>query len=240
MFKMNFLHWYQNPEQSVLKSSLTQTLKAIDEIKLLNHFLQIGSQGLNIIKPILGTEQSFISISSSKFNAADIVSLDDLLPIQTKSIDFILVMHSFETSNNAHALIREINRVIKDDGLVFVVALNKPSFINIIAIIQDFFVPKLDIKRTIPAHKMDDWFSLLGFSKIKQNYLFNKNSLDKLFNGKLAQINQYLFQCGTVYCCLYKKTVLPLTLDTERWNKPIALKPALIETRNQHKETNKI
>ncbi len=236
---MNFSHWYQKREQAYLKSSLMHVLQSIDEVKLQTDLVQLGASLLPFSKQTLLGKQQIITLSDSIFDVTNIVSSTELLPIQSKSIDFVLVMHSFETSNNAHALIREVNRILKDDGFVFVVALNKPSFVNIIANMSRLFSPKLDIKRNMPISKMDDWFMVLGFSKIKQQLLFNKKLLNEIFNGKLLKLNNYLFQCGVVYTCLYQKRVMPLTLNTEKWQQKRRLKPILAETRIQHKNINK-
>ncbi len=59
-------------------------------------------------------------------NAATIVD-DAALPFPDLSFDRILLVHGLETADNARAMLREVWRVLKDDGKLLVVAPNRVS-----------------------------------------------------------------------------------------------------------------
>ena len=50
---------------------------------------------------------------------------EDALPFPDLCFDRILLMHGLEVAENARRLLREVWRVLKDDGLLLVVAPNR-------------------------------------------------------------------------------------------------------------------
>lgn len=56
---------------------------------------------------------------------ATLMAEEDALPFPDLSFDRILVVHGLETAENTRRLLREVWRVLKDDGRVLVVAANR-------------------------------------------------------------------------------------------------------------------
>jgi SAM-dependent methyltransferase len=229
---MNFQHWYQKTEQTFLKSSLLNAINQLDALNDIDNITQLGGIALsNSILQQFGKIKPVI-VSDTKHDNANIIALNSYLPLQNKSVDFLFVFHRFEISQDPHVLMREIHRVVKDDGYVLLVSLNDAPVLGIIKRMFFSFSNAVDIKRKVSIKQADDWFSVLGFSKRKQLFLFGKKIWDNIFNGHLKAMNHYLLHFGDVYCCLYQKQVVPLTFDLPKVKRSLEIKPILVETRN--------
>ncbi len=56
---------------------------------------------------------------------ASFIGLDDALPLPDLSFDRVLLVHSLELAESGRALLREVWRVLKDDGRLVIVAANR-------------------------------------------------------------------------------------------------------------------
>jgi SAM-dependent methyltransferase len=83
------------------------------------------------------------------------------LPFETQSIDLAVLPHVLEFSENPHAILREVDRVMRPEGRILIVGFNPWSL---------FGVKKLWSSRGYPWQgqfvslvRMKDWLQLLGF-----------------------------------------------------------------------------
>lgn len=85
------------------------------------------------------------------------------LPLQTRSVDAIVLPHTLEFTRSPHTVLREVNRVLNDRGRLFVLGINPWSLFalrNRIGLRHGAFPPAT---RPLSAGRVSDWLELLDF-----------------------------------------------------------------------------
>ncbi len=85
------------------------------------------------------------------------------LPIDTHSIDIVIMPHTLEFEANPHRVLREANRVLKPEGIILLTGFNPWSIWHL-----PRFLPKAKNKlpwngRFISRYRVIDWLKLLNF-----------------------------------------------------------------------------
>lgn len=100
---------------------------------------------------------------------AHVMGLADAIPIDTHSIDIVILPHTLEFNENPHQVLREVNRVLKPEGIVMLLGFNPWSLWHL-----PRFLPKA--KDTVPWNgkfisrsRVIDWLKLLNF-KVEKNH----------------------------------------------------------------------
>ncbi|PCH85776.1 MAG: SAM-dependent methyltransferase [Piscirickettsiaceae bacterium] len=107
------------------------------------------------------------------------------LPIDTHSVDIVIMPHTLEFDDNPHQVLREVNRVLKPEGIVLLMGFNPWAFWHI-----PRFFPKAKRKtpwngKFISRYRVLDWLKLLNFDievsqgcclfPLRKNKPINKN-----------------------------------------------------------------
>ncbi|KXJ47338.1 MAG: class I SAM-dependent methyltransferase [Cycloclasticus sp.] len=125
-----------------------------------------------------------------------VVAEADSLPIDTHSVDIVIMPHTLEFDENPHQVLREVNRVLKPEGIVLLMGFNPWAFWHL-----PRFLPTAKRKtpwngRFISRYRVLDWLKLLNFEiEVSQGCclfpLFKKDKpikLPKTFRKVLACI----------------------------------------------------
>ncbi|PCI22839.1 MAG: SAM-dependent methyltransferase [Piscirickettsiaceae bacterium] len=85
------------------------------------------------------------------------------LPIDTHSIDIVIMPHTLEFEDNPHQVLREVSRVLKPEGIVLLTGFNPWAFWHV-----PRFIPKVKQRtpwngRFISRYRVLDWLKLLNF-----------------------------------------------------------------------------
>ena len=126
-----------------------------------DQILQIGSWG---------SADLFLGYARTQYAA--LLSDDDLegmtarvsplsLPVQSDSVDAVLLPHTLELSSEPHAVLREVHRVLRPDGKLIVLGFNPYSWWGI----RNLFAPQgypPGIHRQISRGRLSDWLRLLN------------------------------------------------------------------------------
>jgi SAM-dependent methyltransferase len=92
-----------------------------------------------------------------------IVGEADSLPIETHSVDVVIMPHTLEFEENPHQVLREVDRVLRPEGIILLMGFNPWSFWHL-----PRFLPKV-MKKTpwnghfISRYRVVDWLRLLNF-----------------------------------------------------------------------------
>lgn len=126
--KRNFLfNWYQTPRGKLLKELETEYLKRSITVSCQQIVLQIGG---------LGWEDEFVDCTLYKFyTILDIKKLGSPLarkicaraynlPLKSDSVDMIIVSHLLEFDTCRFQTMREIERILKPEGIILIVNFN--------------------------------------------------------------------------------------------------------------------
>ena len=166
MNRIQFINCLQSPKGTLLQQAEVAYLKRSITVGCKQIILQIGSLGWEnqFIDCTLYKRFVIIDNTDSGFHeASKITALDNQLPIMTDSIDMVILPHMLEFAKDQHQLLREIERVLKPEGKLTILAFNPW---NLWVRYQFFRVKEKNDrigKNLVNRLKILDWLKLLNF-----------------------------------------------------------------------------
>lgn len=157
---------YQTPRGKLLQTMEGQYLKRAITVSCKQWQLQIGG---------LGWEQNFIDCSLYRNYcildadacgnelALRVKGRSHTLPLQTESMDLIILPHLLEFDKHRFRTIREIERVLKPGGEIIILNLNPMSFIVRYQLILDRRLADSWVSHFITRTRILDWLKLMNF-----------------------------------------------------------------------------
>lgn len=140
----------------------------------------------------------------------------DVLPVKNNMLDCVLLMHGLNFHDNPHRLLREVNRVLTDDGFLIIVGFNPYSLLGSLKLFGQVCKRSPWECRFQSVGKLKDWLGLLDFDvhsvdtfsytlplwseRLCQRFEFYRK-LTSLKGGSL----------GNIYCITARKRTIPLT-----------------------------
>ena len=94
--------------------------------------------------------------------AAQVLSDTHALAIATGSVDAVLLPHALELAPSPHALLREVERVLRADGRVVVLSFNPNGLWGLRQVMSSKGYPP-GHRRPMPESRLGDWLKLLSF-----------------------------------------------------------------------------
>lgn len=104
----------------------------------------------------------------------DVLAELSALPVQSASVDAVLLPHTLEFSSDPHAIVREADRVLHGEGQLIVMGFRPTSLWGLRATAsREGFPPAL--KQMLGMGRVCDWLELLGYEVVLQKrYLFSR------------------------------------------------------------------
>jgi SAM-dependent methyltransferase len=134
--------------------------------------LQLGSWGAS--RELLSTSRTRRQtvIADACGGAVDVVAALSALPVQTASIDAVLLPHTLEFELDPHAIVREADRVLTGEGQLIVLGFRPASLWGLRgAASRQGFPPGL--QQMLGPGRVRDWLGLLGYEVVLQKqYLY--------------------------------------------------------------------
>ncbi len=163
--RQGFREWYgtttsgrilQSIEAAYLQNSLQLTYRQT--------ILQVGVLGSEHIFIPEDFKNQFVTLSLDNDNpcprGAALRGDVHALPLASASVDVLIVPHVLEFVDDPHAVVREIDRVLKPEGQVFVLCFNP---LNVRALLQSRVQRRtFGSFNLIPPYRVLDWMSLLN------------------------------------------------------------------------------
>ncbi|MEQ1621518.1 MAG: methyltransferase domain-containing protein [Methylococcales bacterium] len=165
--KRNFLFsYYQTPRGKLLKDLEVEYLQRSITVSCQQTILQIGGLGWenDFIDSTL--YKSFIILDSKQLGACPakkIQAKSYLLPLQCNSVDMILLPHILEFDAFRFQSMREIERVLKPEGVVVILNFNPWSFWVRYQFLWDKKMSDSWRGHFLSQSRMLDWLKLLNF-----------------------------------------------------------------------------
>lgn len=166
MNRIQFINCLQSPKGTLLQQAEAAYLKRSITVSCKQTILQIGSLGWENQFIDCSLYQRFVIIDnmdSGFHEASKITAIDSHLPIMTDSIDMIILPHMLEFAKDQHQILREIERVLKPEGKLTILAFNPWN----LWVRYQFFrvMEKHDRigKSLVNRLKILDWLKLLNF-----------------------------------------------------------------------------
>jgi len=178
--------WYQRPS---LQDALARVQVELDK-SLPTCF------GYHLIQ--LADLEFVACFQSSKINhcvrcqpKGDVTSQSEHLPFDSDSVDVLIALHSLDTSNDPHQVVREIQRVLAPQGQLFLVGFN-PNSLGMLSGALDklLFRQSTSPKGMMSLHRLDDWFRLLGIERTALRYFAHIP-----YSGSGSRVSRLLHRC---------------------------------------------
>lgn len=148
----------------------------------------------------------------------------DFLPIETNSIDLVLLPHVLEFSANPHQILREVQRILMPEGHVIVCGFNPRSLWGV----RGFFGSMEDKfpwrGNFISLPRLKDWLTLLDFEITKDQLCcyappFSQEKWLKRFNFMEAAGDRWWPFSGGIYFLTAVKRVHGMRVIKPEWKK---------------------
>jgi len=163
---VNLRHWFETPIGAVYRHA---------EAALLSNKLSGNFRAEVLQLDFVGWEDEFHqAMRFSHYTILDtqtsgntkytrVLAESEYLPIDTHSIDIVIMPHTLEFEENPHRVLREANRVLKPEGIILLTGFNPWSIWHL-----PRFLPKAKNKLPwngcfISRYRVVDWLKLLNF-----------------------------------------------------------------------------
>lgn len=136
--------------------------------------LQLGSWGAS--RELLSSSRTRHQtiVAERQGGAVDLVAQLDQLPIQTASIDAVLLPHILELHNDPQAVVREADRVLTGEGQLIILGFRPWSLWGLRSRASREGFPR-GLSEPLGARRVSDWLRLLGYEVVRQrNYLYSR------------------------------------------------------------------
>jgi ubiquinone/menaquinone biosynthesis C-methylase UbiE len=139
------------------------------------------------MKEIISKNYNFNSFYISLDKNADIKAKIHSLPFQESTVNCVILVNTLDTEESPHAVFREVDRILTDDGKLIISGFNKISFLGLCS-----FLPLKSIfrhKKYISISRLSDWMSLLSYDV---KYIFNVNKIPPVASNKIIKYLNFL------------------------------------------------
>lgn len=147
--------------RNLLREEVRQVRRALDGI-FGDQFVQIGCWGeAGLFRRLARTHRAAV-VAERACTGVDFVSAHHALGIVSDSIDAVFLPHTLEAASDPHALLREVDRVLRPDGNLVVLGFNPWGWWGLRhAVSRQGFPP--GAQRLISDGRLHDWLRLLDF-----------------------------------------------------------------------------
>lgn len=180
-----------------------------------------------LLKTSLIHQQILLSPLLEKENTITYVEAEFYeLPIQSGSVDQVILPHTLEIIDNPHQLLSEACRVVKPEGHIFILGFNPYSLWGL----KRYFTNDKKVPWSgnfIPSSTVKKWLSLADFELVKQDMLLFRPPTQHLaLFQKLKYLEWIGKKCykpfGGVYMLQAKAKVVPLTPIRLHWKQELS------------------
>jgi len=100
-------------------------------------------------------------------NYANAVAVPEMVPVQSDSLDVVVLQHTLEFARDAHEVLREVDRMLIPEGHVVIVAFNPWSLWGAWRLVRRRSRRFPWCGRFLSVTRMKDWMGLLGFDTVR-------------------------------------------------------------------------
>ncbi len=151
--------WYASPQGRALHTRIAARLEFLLRDRYALHSLQLGGTRHGV--DLLSGRALIHRIHVTGDGADSLRTRPWALPLASGSVDLALLCHALEFSDDPHALLREVDRVLALDGRVVVVAFNPWSLFGLRRVLRRDAPPWSGCFYS--PSRVADWFDLLGW-----------------------------------------------------------------------------
>jgi SAM-dependent methyltransferase len=169
--------WLSSPLARELLAAEAGLLRGLLDDVFGLELLQLGSWGASreLLSSSRTRRQTVIAPQPGVAGCAvDLVAELSQLPIQTASVDAVLLPHTLEYAADPHAVVREADRVLTGEGQLIVLGFRPWSLWGLrAAAARQGYPPGL--RQMLGVGRVRDWLELLGYEVVlERRYLYSR------------------------------------------------------------------
>jgi SAM-dependent methyltransferase len=170
--------WLSTPLGRQLLQAEAQLLRGLLDDVFGLELLQLGTWGASraLLSASRTRRQTLIAPAQDACSGCevDVVAELSALPVQSATVDAVLLPHTLEFASDPHAIVREADRVLHGEGQLIVLGFRPASLWGLRATAaHDGFPPGL--RQMQGVGRVRDWLELLGYEVVLQRgYLFSR------------------------------------------------------------------
>ncbi len=170
------------------------------------HLMQLGMSKENFAAQAAEVYHPFVMAvgSHDEQSWAVLEGRDVALPIVSESLSAVILPHLLEFSADPHQVLREVTRVLTEDGEVVIYGFSPWSYLNLSR--------RLRHGRYLSPHRVKEWLSLLGYQVYREQQL-------PLFSWRWRSTRLY----SGAYQLVAKRSVAPLSPIFSPWKRRTAM-----------------
>lgn len=170
--------WLASPLGRQLLAAEAELLRGLLDDVFGLELLQLGTWGLSreLLSSSRTRRQTVIGSREDLCSGGkvDLIAELSALPVQTASVDAVLLPHTLEFASDPHAIVREADRVLHGEGQLIVLGFRPASLWGLrAAASREGYPPGL--KQMLGLGRVCDWLELLGYEVVlRKGYLFSR------------------------------------------------------------------
>lgn len=213
--------WYLGETGQYLFAELEARVSPVLATTFGYYSLQLGCEGLAAaLQESCRVKHQFTLGEIDR--AAQIQANPSMLPIASDSVDLVILMHHLSNSNEPHAILREVFRVLIPEGKLVIIDFNPISLWGLRHFFQSWLEHVPFNGHFFTAKRIDDWMRLLGFDQhhhIRVGYQppIQKPGLIRHLSWLEKGMRKWLPVFGALNLMVYSKSISPLTPVRHRW-----------------------
>jgi SAM-dependent methyltransferase len=153
--------WYASPPGEALAADVCRYLETMVPQLFGYHALRIGDLGPD--RDTLAGSRIIHRVQMDLVPPSQVLAQPRALPIQSDTLDLVVLAHVLEFCADPHAVLREVDRTLVPEGHVIVIGFNPFSFMGLRRLFagRDGTAPWRG--RYYTAWRIRDWLGLLGY-----------------------------------------------------------------------------
>ena len=163
--------WYARDVGRYLQQQALATTRDMLDMSFGYHILQLGLRGAQPLCDASPIRHRFYS-AERPAEGVDLLAHPDDLPLESDSVDTVILHHTLEFARRPHDVLREVQRVLTPQGQVLVVGFNPYSLLGAYArsrgLLRD---PLWRNHYPVGEKRLADWLCLLGCEVREIRYL---------------------------------------------------------------------
>jgi SAM-dependent methyltransferase len=234
--RAEFCAWFKSPLGRALQAAESQQLRAILPQLYGTVALQLGRVGEFDLMDACVAPTRILLDKTAGSERCQVCAQVEELPLDSKSVDVVILPHTLDFSDDPHQVLREAARVLRPEGHVVVLGFNPLSLWGV----RRLFTRR---PRTAPWNgnfyrlaRIKDWVKLLDFEFTRGQMLFyrppfaRESFMDRLFFLDRMG-DRWWPMMAAVYVVVAKKRVhgvtpLPVAWKTRRLRGSVSAEPA--------------
>ncbi len=174
------------------------------------HLVKVGNLSIEIdTRPCLVSHQVNIGLQGKNL---DVITDPHYLPFASKSVDACLLAHILTYSMNPHWLLREVDRIMIDDGWLVISGFNPISLFGVKKITAQIGCRQPCWAQMFSTRRQLDWLRLLNY-EVMHHANFHVLPWQKS-EKRFLPPDRSMFGCLNVI--IARKRTIPLTLNPRR------------------------